>query len=103
MDDLKMELEYGLFQNFCRMKPTDFEYLLNLIAPQIIKQDTTYRCAIPVQERLLVTLRFLATGDSYTSLMYTLKISKQLISTIVPEVCAAIIEGLQEHVKVSTK
>ncbi|KAJ8929695.1 hypothetical protein NQ314_017589, partial [Rhamnusium bicolor] len=49
-----------------------------------------------IVERLAITLRFLATGDSYTSLMYTFKISKQVISKIVLELCEAIIEVLQD-------
>ncbi|XP_058064664.1 uncharacterized protein LOC131214299, partial [Anopheles bellator] len=35
--------------------------------------------------RLIVVLHFLATGNSYASLQYTFKISKQIISRIVPE------------------
>lgn len=90
-----------MFKNFCRMCPKDFEALLKLVEPKIMKIDTNYRIAIPAAERLAVTLRFLATGDSYSSLMYVFKISKQVISKIIPEVCEAIIEVLQEHVKVS--
>lgn len=103
IDDLTAEIGYGLFENFCRMKSTDFETLLQQIGPKISKQDTTFREAIPATERLMVTLRYLATGDSFTSLMYTFKISKQLISRIIPEVCSAIIDCLKEYVKVSKK
>jgi hypothetical protein len=49
------------------MAPADFEFLINSIGPKIVKKDSTYRAAIPVKERLAVTLWFLATGDSYTS------------------------------------
>lgn len=52
------------------------------------------------RQKLAVALRFLATGDSYSSLMYAFKISKQVISKIVPEVCEAIIEVLRNYVKV---
>lgn len=90
----------GHFKNFCRMSSEDFEVLINLIGHKIVKKDTNYRNAIPVKERLSVTLRYLATGDSYTSLMYLFKISKQCISLIVPEVCQAIIEVLHDYVKV---
>lgn len=89
------------FQNFVRMTATDFEELICLIGLKIAKCNTNYRDAIPVADRLAVTLRFLGTGDSYVSLSYTFKISKQLIRVIVPEVCQAIIEALKDHIKVS--
>ena len=55
---------------------------------------------ISVQERLTLTLRFLASVDSYVSLQYLFKISKQTISRIVPEVCEALVEKLMDYVQV---
>jgi len=78
------------FNNFCRMLSSNFEYLLNKIGPFISKKDTNMRKCIPVQERLAVTLRYLATGDSFISLSYLFKFSPQSISQCVQEVCAAI-------------
>lgn len=83
------------------MSADDFEFLLHKIGPQIAKQDTKWRKAVPVNERLALTLRFLATGDSYKSLHYLFKISPQLISQIVPEVCSALITALRDLIKVS--
>lgn len=88
-------------QNFARLSSSNIEYLLQRIDPIIKKADTNYRSAISSLERLLVTLRFLATGDSYNSLMYLFKISKQTISTIIPETCDAIAEVLKDNVMVS--
>jgi hypothetical protein len=51
-----------------------------------------FRKPTPVQERLALTLHFLASGDSYISLQYLFKISKQSISSIIPEVCEALVE-----------
>lgn len=99
-DLLAGRIEDGHIRNFIRMSDSDFEWLLNLVAPKIKKIDTNYRKAITVTERLLITLRFLATGDSYTSLMYLFRISKQSISKIVPEVCAAICEVLEHQIQV---
>ncbi|KAJ8946852.1 hypothetical protein NQ318_006762 [Aromia moschata] len=91
--------KYGMFHNFCRISATDFEKLLSMIEPDIMKSDTNYRLAIPPAERLAVTLRFLATGNSYHSLMYTFKISRKCISNFIPEVCDAIIKALKDNVK----
>lgn len=98
LTDFRMEDSSG-FKNFCRMSAADFEYLLTVIGPKISKRDTNCRSAVPVRDRLAITLRFLATGDSYTSLMYLFKVSKQLISAIVPEVCTALITELQEYIQ----
>jgi hypothetical protein len=59
---------------------------------KISKKDASFRKAISVQERLALTLRFLASGDSCVSLQYIFKIYKQAIGCIVPEVCEALVE-----------
>jgi hypothetical protein len=83
----------GRYKTFTRKAPTDFELLIYLVGPKIVKRDTKCRTAILVQERLAVTLRFWATGNSYTRLQYLLQISKQTVSSqIAPEVCQAVVE-----------
>ena len=100
----KLRLEDGMgFRNFTRLTATDFEELLLMVGEKISKKDTNFRQTIPASLRLAVTLRFLASGDSFTSLMYTFRISKQAISQIVPELCEAIIYSLRTYVKVSVK
>ena len=88
--DLNAEVGSNQFQNFTRPSSEDFFIILNYIREKVAKQDTAYRKAITPEERLAITSRFLATGDSYSSLQYLFKISKQVISKIVPEVCQAI-------------
>jgi len=101
MRDMQVELVDDLIMNFTRMTIDDFEYLVSLIGPKIERTNTNMREPITVKERLAITLRFLATGDSYTSLQYLFRVSKSSISLIVPEVCGAINEVLQGYVKVS--
>ncbi|GFG32925.1 hypothetical protein Cfor_07727 [Coptotermes formosanus] len=50
------------FRNFTRMSAVQAQSLVNLLGPVIGKQDTAMRQAIPAQERVIVTLRFPATG-----------------------------------------
>nr|CAI5839359.1 unnamed protein product [Callosobruchus analis] len=88
-----------LFQNFTRMSHTDFENLLELVTPHIQRQDTNYHDSISPRMRLAITLRFLATGDSYKSLMYLFQVSYSTISLIVPEVCEAISSVLKDYIK----
>lgn len=59
--ELRME-DHQQFRNFIRMTATDFEHLLQGIATKIKKNDTKFRKAISPAERLMVTLRFLASG-----------------------------------------
>jgi hypothetical protein len=52
------------------------------------------RDAVSAEEKLTVTLRYLATGNSYQELKFSTAISPQLLSTIVPETRAAVCEEL---------
>lgn len=96
MNDLRLQSGY---ENFVRMTFSDFEDLLQLIAPFIIKEQTTPNVLSP-GEQLATTLRFLATGDSYGSLMYQHRISKSSISKFIPHVCKMIVQTLHKELKV---
>ena len=50
------------FANFLRMDVGSFEILLRTVAPLIARQDTLLRLSIQPEERLALTLRWLATG-----------------------------------------
>jgi hypothetical protein len=99
----EVRMDSCAFRNFTRMTANDFELLLQLIGPRIKKQDTNMREAVPLSRRLAVTLRVLATGDSYHTLMYTFRVSVPAVSTIIPEECQAIIKSLKGYVEVSKK
>ena len=98
--DLNFQPVSGLYKNFTRMSPSEFEFFINLIGEQISKKDTAFRKAIYVQERLALTLCFLTSGDSYVSLQYLFKISKSAISCIVPEVGEALVENPKDYIQV---
>ncbi|XP_077115150.1 uncharacterized protein LOC143769951 [Ranitomeya variabilis] len=56
------------FIAFCRLTIPAFDRLLTILAPELTFADTVMGKAISAEERLHITLRFLATGESYTSL-----------------------------------
>ncbi|CAD7084400.1 unnamed protein product [Hermetia illucens] len=70
-----------------------------MIRPLITKRDTVMREAIPAEISLAITLRYLATGDSYASLSFLFKVSTQSISKIVPEVAKSICSALKDYIK----
>nr|CAH7759132.1 unnamed protein product [Callosobruchus chinensis] len=99
---LLRDMDSGHLKNFMRMTAEDFERLIILVGPKISKMYTKFRKAIPVQDRLAITLRFLATVDSFTSLQYLFKESKQRISIIIiEETYNALIQALKEQIKVT--
>lgn len=51
------------FRNFIRMNAVEVQYIIELVGPMIAKSNTKMREAISVYERVMVTLRFLATGN----------------------------------------
>ncbi|XP_057297594.1 putative nuclease HARBI1 [Hydractinia symbiolongicarpus] len=84
---------------FLRISPDRFEHLLSLVGPSIQKRDTNFRNSIPAAERLALTLRYLASGDSQQSLLFNFRISASAISRILSETAAAIWENLSEYVR----
>lgn len=99
IESINYEINYRTPQ-FLRLTLEEFEHLHSLVESHIKKEDTYWRKAITTKERLAITLRFLATGDSYSSLQYVFCVSKQTISSVIPEVCDAITAALKDFVKV---
>jgi len=60
---LLQELYDKSYRNFLRMDKGSFEMLLHKVAPYIRCQNTKMRLSITTEERLAVTLRYLATGE----------------------------------------
>ena len=86
------------FHNFLRVTPELFDQLLRRIAPRIEKQDTYMRKALEPGLKLAITLRYLASGDSYKSLQYGFRVAHNTISVLVPATCQAILDELEDEV-----
>ena len=91
------------YRDFFRLNSQQFEFILKKIAKLITKNETLMRPSIKPAERLAVTLRYLATGETFKSLEYSFRISRTLISSIVTECCEAIYRTLRsEYLKAPT-
>ena len=68
-----------------RMTPDQKVHLLSLGAPLTTKLSTSYKEPIPREQRVLLTLRHLAAGESQISLSLQYRIERQTISKIISE------------------
>ena len=91
VQELKMK-KHG-FKEMLRMSYEDFKQLLNNIEQHITPhQVNVSNKVITAPERLALTLRFVATGESFKSLSFQFCISNETISYIVKKVCDAFIK-----------
>ena len=79
------------------MSPERLEHLLTLVGPRITKKPCRSRKSISPGERLTLTLRYLASGESQQSLSFSFRIGRTTVSTIVNETCEAIWKVLSQQ------
>ena len=58
----ELECDERTYRRYIRINLVQFEDLLTRVGPLIQRQNTHFRSAISPEERLALTLRFLATG-----------------------------------------
>ncbi|XP_046860906.1 protein ALP1-like [Xenia sp. Carnegie-2017] len=85
--------DHESFFKYFRMSPIVFEKLLQLVTPLIIKSNQKREAILPA-ERLSVTLRYLATGDSHQTISFSYRLGHSAVNKIVPETCLAIWKAL---------
>ncbi|KAG0720130.1 hypothetical protein GWK47_006964 [Chionoecetes opilio] len=95
LKELSLE-DHETMRNWIRLDKDQYHKLLQLVTPLIAK-DTRMRKAVTAGERLTLTLRYLATGESHASLGCQFRISHNLISSIIPSVCRAIYQVLKQQ------
>ena len=81
---------------YLRMSKERFDILLSLVGPLLAKRHyfSGQRTEITPAERLAVTLRYLATGNSQVSLSFNFRIGRSTICGIVRETSQAIWDAL---------
>ena len=87
---------FAVFHRFTRMSPERFEHLLTLVGPHIAKKPCRSRNPISPSERLILTIRYLATGDSQQSQSFSFRIGRGTISKLIRETCDGIWEALSK-------
>jgi hypothetical protein len=63
------------YKQFIRTDPSLFQEILRRLEPRIQRKDTKFRKALSAGMKLALTLRYLASGESYPSLVAGFRIS----------------------------
>ena len=93
----ELHLDDLAFKEYLRLDKTQFENLLQKVYKHLIKQDTNMRECIKPEEMCCLTLRYLASGESFRSLEFQFRIGRKTISCIVVDVSLAIIKEFKNH------
>ena len=80
------------YKNFIRVSPELFMEIPHRVWPRIQKFQTNWRPPL----KIAITLKYLATGNSYKSLQYGFRVAANTISLFIPETCEAIIQEFSE-------
>eukprot|EP00118_Oscarella_pearsei_P015909 m.147748 g.147748 ORF g.147748 m.147748 type:complete len:152 (+) comp38474_c0_seq3:202-657(+) len=83
--------------SYLRMSKETFDVLMDMVEPRLKRRSyrSSRRPEISAAERLALTIRFLATGNSQQSISFSYRVGKSTVCGIVRETCAAIWESLQ--------
>ena len=94
--DLRLH-DQEMFFRYFRMSPTTYEKLLGYVGADLKKVTTKMREPIGPDERLLITLRYLTTGDAHTTIGTNYRMSPTTVGRIINETCKSIWHRLSEQ------
>lgn len=99
-DNLLVELEQfdrEKYINYLRMTPELFYEVFNVVSP-LIEKKHEIRTPISSKTRLQIFLRFLASGNSMTSLSFEFRVGVSTISNIIRTTAEAVYDALSPKV-----
>ena len=79
------------------MSPERFEHLYRTVGPYMKTRRCRNREPIANAERLVLTLRYLASGDSQQSLSFNFRVSRSVVCNTIRETCQIIWQALSEE------
>ena len=83
-------VDHESFYKYFHMTPQRFSQLLSCVGPFIKRQNTRLREAIPPDEGLVLTLRYLVTGDSMQTISFSYRVGHSTVCGIIENTCDAL-------------
>ena len=85
------------------MSPERLENLITIVGPPIKKKTCRSRATISPAQRLVVTIRYLASGDSQQSQSFNFRLGRSTVCGIIRETCKGIWDALNEKFLIAPK
>ena len=89
LQDLRLNDTQAHF-SYLRRSREHFEHLLAIVGPLLVRRENYWsaiRAKITPAERLVFTIKYLATGNSQISLSYNFRLGKSTVCHILRETC----------------
>ena len=86
--------ELHTLKSYLKADVSSFQLLLEKLEPRLTPRNHTPRAPIPAKHKIIVTLRFFATGQAFSDALFDFRMAKSTIHNLIYEVCIAIIEVL---------
>ena len=83
-----MLFDREFFNRYLRMSPDRLEHLLSLIGSSLTKKYCPSRKSIYPSQRLIITIRYLATGESHQTQSFYFRVGRATVCNIIEETCA---------------
>lgn len=80
-----------------RMDVEHFEEVFSFVKDIITKNDTLFRKAIALEQRLAVTLYYPSTGNSFSTIALLFRLEASTVRSIIFETCSAIWEEMKDR------
>ena len=87
------------WKNDFRMMGKTFEKLVNLVSPNLSKEDTKFRKSIPLQKRVAIALWRLPIGNSFRTIAKTFAVRKSTAVSITKGFCKEMRRLSKEYTK----
>ena len=97
LQELKLSDSVDDFRRYLRMDCDTYGFILEAIRQRITLKTTRFREPISPEVQLSVVLRYMATGESFSSLSFQFRVAENTISQILRRVCRAIIDEFMEQ------
>jgi hypothetical protein len=89
------------YRNHLRMSETQLDFLLQKVSHLIQKADTFLRPALTTKLKLQINLHYFVTETCFRTLRALYRVPTCSISLMIPEVCEAMYNILDEFIQVS--